>query len=243
MGLKATNSGADFELCPGGTYIARCYRVIDKGTTENSFGKMAHKVLISWELPTTLMHDGKPFSVHSTYTASTHEKSNLRRDLTQWRGAEFTQAEIDEFDLKRVLGVPGYLTVIHNEKGDRTYANVAGIISLPQGIQCPPAFNPPVVFDMDAPSKVVFDAFSDGMKDMVRKAQEWPVVERMMQGVPPEIGGDGFAKPQGAGQPADIAPPPQPVVSGADPIEDAPKPPTDADQYHGNMPGDETTVF
>jgi hypothetical protein len=50
-------------------------------------------------------------------------------------------------------------------------------------------------------------------------------------------------KPQGAGQPADIAPPPQPVVSGADPIEDAPNPPTDADQYHGNMPGDETTVF
>jgi len=48
--------GGDFELPPEDTHIARCYRVIDMGTTLNpTFNVRQHKVMLSWELPECLM--------------------------------------------------------------------------------------------------------------------------------------------------------------------------------------------
>ena len=146
MGLNARNSGnEDFPLCPAGTFVGRCYMVIDLGLQESSYqgvDSLQHKVRIGWELPTELMDNGKPWKIGKEYTLSLNEKANLYKDLISWRGAAFSAAELDPegdgFDIFRVKGAPCQLTVIHKESGTtkKSYANVIGVSKLMKGAAC-----------------------------------------------------------------------------------------------------------
>src|ERR1700685_4504260 len=96
--------GGDFEQPPIGTHMARCVRVIDIGTQRGEYqGKVniRRQCIIAWELPTELMSEGdsagKPFIVSRFYTASLGKKANLRADLQNWRGREFTEEELSGF--------------------------------------------------------------------------------------------------------------------------------------------------
>jgi hypothetical protein len=110
MGRYANDTGGgDFQHAPIGTHAARCIRLIDLGTQQGEWqGKPTFKnqVLVMWELPDELMEaqdDGqpRPFIVSKFYTNSLSEKANLRKDLTTWRGRDFTDDELDRFDLQR----------------------------------------------------------------------------------------------------------------------------------------------
>jgi len=140
MGLIArdTGEGKDFSPIDAGMHHAVCIGIYDLGTHWNErFNNQAHKVLIMWELPDERIEvekDGNklnlPKAISKQYTLSLHEKSNLRKDLETWRGKQFTQKELDGFDLKNLLGVNCMLQIIHREKNDKTYANVASIVPL-----------------------------------------------------------------------------------------------------------------
>src|SRR4051812_4472100 len=112
------NGGGDFQSAPVGTHIARCIRLIDLGTQQGEWmGKPTHKnqVLVMWELPNEMMQteDGdKPFIVSKFYTNSLGEKANLRKDLTTWRGRDFTDDELNKFDLQTILGAACMLSVV-----------------------------------------------------------------------------------------------------------------------------------
>ena len=54
-----------------------------------------------------------PRTISPRYTASLNVKSVLRRDLSAWRGRDFTQAELEEFNLRNIVGAPCLLQVIH----------------------------------------------------------------------------------------------------------------------------------
>lgn len=176
MGLTATQEGGgDFEMTPEGQYIARCYRIIDLGTQKitNSFGtKEQHKVMISWELigkDDPKMEDGRPFSVHQTYTVTLSEKGNLRPALEAWRGKKFTAEELEGFDLSKVLGQYCMIQVVHSDDGK--FANVQTIMAY-KG-EKPEPVNENIVFDIDNPDMDVFNALSDNMKAKIMSAPEW----------------------------------------------------------------------
>lgn len=142
MALMVTDTGGgDFKLVPQGTHIAVCFLVADIGMQETSYG-LKHKVIVGWELPQeTIEIDGeeKPMIIYQNYTASLSEKANLRQDLESWRGRAFTPQELAGFDLFNVLGHPCMVSVIHNESGQKTYANVQTVTSLPKGMNKPTA--------------------------------------------------------------------------------------------------------
>lgn len=100
--MKWNDAGSgNYEQPPVGTHLARCIKVIDIGTQKGEFqGKvtMKRQVIIGWELPNETMtegeHAGKPFGVSKFYTASLNEKANLRADLANWRGRDFTPQEL-----------------------------------------------------------------------------------------------------------------------------------------------------
>lgn len=142
MALMVTDTGGgDFKLVPQGTHIAVCFLVADIGMQETSYGPK-HKVIIGWELPQeTIEIDGeeKPMIIYQNYTASLSEKANLRQDLESWRGRAFTPQELAGFDLFNVLGVPCMVTVVHNESGQKTYANVSAVTAMPKGMDRPKA--------------------------------------------------------------------------------------------------------
>lgn len=194
--MKVSASGnTEFESAPVGTAAARCIKLIDIGTQEGEWqGKKNYRrqAILTWELPNTPMSEGdnagKPFIVNKFYTASLGEKATLRHDLVSWRGREFTVGELQEFDLKNILGKPCLVSVVHNENGK---AKVQGVIALPKGMDIPAQINQTVYFSLDEFDQTVFDSLSDGIKKMIIASPEY---QRIVSGEPkkPEGGGGDF---------------------------------------------------
>jgi len=176
MGRRASDpGGGDFEQIPAGTYIARSYRAVDIGTQHSEYNgepQVKNQFILFWELPTEMIDiDGeqKPRSISKFYTNSLHEKANLRHDLVSWRGKEFTEQELKDFDLNNILGKPCLLTVI--TKNDK--AKVQAVTGLPKGTKCPPMVNTQETFWWDEFTLEKFDALSDGLKKLIMRSDEY----------------------------------------------------------------------
>lgn len=187
MSLYAQSSGGNFELCPAGVHLARCYRIVDLGTQKTEYMgqvKHLHKVMLAWEIHGTdengdkiLMNDGRPFAIFKNYTLSWSEKANLRLDLQAWRGKPFSKEEMQKFDLKNVLGAWCMLNVIHREgTTGKTYANVGGITPVPSVIKhagLPDKVNKDELFTIENPDMSMFNSFSDNLKEKISNSPEW----------------------------------------------------------------------
>lgn len=142
---KDTGGGSDWEPVPTGTHLARCVTAVDLGLQATGFGTK-EKFYLGWEccgVRVTWEKDGKqhegPALIGSRYTTSIHPKSILGQHLVSWRGKEFTAEEREGFDLFNVLGAPCMLSVVHVNKDNKVYANVAAIMKVPQGTTIPEA--------------------------------------------------------------------------------------------------------
>lgn len=191
--------GTEFEQPPVGSHVARCIKIIDIGTQKGEYqGQPNYKrqVIIAWELPTELIttgdYAGKPFSVSKFYTASLSEKANLRKDLANWRGRDFTPEELQGFDSKNILGKACMLSVIHN---DKKKARVSGVMQIPKGLQVPEQVNETLFFSLDAFDQKVYDSLSDGYKRMIELSPEY---QHLKHGVSPS-----HDAPNGGGQGGD----------------------------------------
>lgn len=178
MGLTAKDKGGrDFEPVEEGLHHAICYGVIDIGTQFNSkFGKWVHQCYITFELPEQRIKiDGRdmPRAISKKFTVSLHEKAELRKYLQTWRGKAFSQEELQGFDIKNLIGVNCFIQIIHSQKNDKTFANIAGIIPLPKG-----------TVKRELENERVYFSFEDGMvnipantpgwiADQIKSAKEW----------------------------------------------------------------------
>lgn len=181
--IIATSSGStNFEPCPAGNHVARCYSMVHIGTIEDSYMGETHtvnKVRLTFEFPTErrIFNEEKgeqPYALSKEFTLSMHEKSNLRKMLEGWRGKAFTEAEAKSFDITKLLGVPCMVNVVHREKPDgKVYANIASISAVPKGLTCPDQINKSVVFTVNYFDWDVFDSFPDFLKDKIRASKEY----------------------------------------------------------------------
>ena len=189
MAFIATDSGGgNFKRVPSGVFIGRCYSLIDLGTqlTNGQYGeKLQHKIRIGWELfgedesgaPLTVDVDGKemPMTISKSYTVSLHEKSSLRKDLSAWRGKDFTDEEAKAFDVSKLMGAYCMVNVTTSENNGKVYSNVAGLTPLPGALKNakPAPVHAHVIFDLDAPNWKVFDAFHEKMQDAIKRSPEY----------------------------------------------------------------------
>lgn len=180
-------SGGNFERCPTGAHLARCYRIVDLGTQKSEYMgevKHLHKIMLGWEVhgvddngkPLTTK-DGRPFAMFKNYTLSWSEKANLRLDLQSWRGKSFDQEEMRKFDLKTVLGAWCMLNVIERPgTNGNIYANVNGVTPVPAIIKqsgLPKAVNPDEIFNLQEPDMAIFANFSDNLKAKITSSPQW----------------------------------------------------------------------
>jgi hypothetical protein len=178
MYLPKPNEGTEFTPPPSGTHAAVCFRVIDLGRQDTTFG-VKHQILLSWELPEELMTDGRPFMVSKRYTWSTSEKANLRKDLESWRGRAFKESDFGEggFDIKNVLGVGCLLNIVHdeNEKTGKTYANVSGVSKLPKNMTTGKPTNKIVYLALtpDGFDVAALNELSEGLKNTIKSSPEY----------------------------------------------------------------------
>ena len=187
MSFYVEDKGGNFERCPSGMHLARCYRIIDLGTQKAEYmgqTKYLHKVMLGWEIHGTddsgkplLMQDKRPFAIFKNYTLSWSEKANLRLDLQSWRGKPFTQEEMRRFDLKNILGAWCMLNVIEREgQNGKTYANINGVTPVPAIIKqngLPQGVNKTEMFNLQEPDMVLFETFSDNLKAKITSSPEW----------------------------------------------------------------------
>ena len=187
MSFYVEDKGGNFERCPSGMHLARCYRIVDLGTQKSEYmgqTKYLHKVMIGWEIHGSddngqplKMNDGRPFAIFKNYTLSWSEKANLRLDLQSWRGKPFTQEEMRRFDLKNILGAWCMLNVIEREgQNGKTYANINGVTPVPAIIKqngLPQGVNKTEMFNLQEPDMVLFETFSDNLKAKITSSPEW----------------------------------------------------------------------
>lgn len=156
MAITVSSTGTERTLTPAGNHIARCFSMVDVGTIQSEWQgqvKTLRKVRIGFELPNELHvfkeeNGEQPFTIYKTYTASLGEKANLRKDLESWRGKAFNDAELKEFAIDKLLGVPCMINVIHNvsNKGN-TYSKISSITPIPKGMEAPEQIHPTFIFD------------------------------------------------------------------------------------------------
>ena len=189
------NGGKDFKKIPPGTYVARCFQLIDLGEQlqDGKYGaSVQRKARIQWEVfgedeegqPLTVEIDGNhiPMTIGKTYTFSISEKAGLRKDLVSWRGREFTPEELQGFDITNILGAYCMLSIIHTEKDGKTYTNISAITPLPSAFKSakPEPFHENVIFTFDEPDMAVFKELPDWMKETMQKSPqyaEWASME------------------------------------------------------------------
>ena len=133
MGLNlkdAPQGSGDFALPEVGIHNAVFSKIFDLGVQDGFEGKPQHKICIYWEID-ELIPDGdfagKPFTLFNVYTFSKHPKSNLINHLNGARGRNFTEEELNDFDLDTVLGVGCTINVVHETKNGKTRAKIASI--------------------------------------------------------------------------------------------------------------------
>lgn len=195
MGFIAKDKGnADFKRIPPGSYIARCYLLVDMGEqlSDGKFGQsVQHKIRLGWEVfgedetgaPLTVEMDGvqRQMTIGKTYTLSLNEKAGLRKDLTSWRGRDFTPEELEGFDITNILNVYCMLNITTSEKDGKTYTNISAITPLPSALKNskPPADHEPVMFNLDEPDWQVFEALPEWLSDTIKKSPQYAELAAM----------------------------------------------------------------
>ena len=189
MGLIAKESGnsSSFKPVPPGTHLARCYRIIDLGTqkTVGSFGeKRQPKIMVQFEVHSEddqgepLVTDkGEPLSISKNYTLSLSENATLRKDLTSWRGKEFTAEELRGFELKNILGHWAMLSVTRAVGNNgKEYTNIIGISGVPAAIKkagLPEGKNKVALFSIAEADMEMFETFSKSIQEKIQSSPEW----------------------------------------------------------------------
>jgi hypothetical protein len=196
--IASSSGGTDFQLAPAGNHLARCYRIVDMGSHQNSYGNVLRKILISWELHGEDENglglstaDGKPLMISGNYTLSLSEKATLRALLEAWRNKPFSLDELNGFDITALLDKWCMVTIVHetSKQNQKTYANVKAVAPVPQAIKkngLPDGINKivSVSLEPDAFDRSLFDALSDGLKKKIMESPEYK-----------KIGGGSVAKP------------------------------------------------
>lgn len=176
MSLVAKDTGTEERvLISEGVHLAVCIGVWDLGTQHNEiFDRDVHQVLIMWEVPEErikIEDKELPLAISKRYTLSLNEKSSLRKDLEAWRGKAFPEETIKNgFDLKNILGKACQIQIIHTEKNGKTYANIAGIMSLPKGVKAPEPENPLRFFEI---GDEIPEGTPEWIKNIIMQSKEY----------------------------------------------------------------------
>lgn len=159
--MRKMKPQADRELPPAGNHPAYCCGVALTGWQDGLYG-LKEEILISWELPTILMVDGKPF-VRTAFLpfnlGLVHKGTKLAKIIwgwfPHWTDAQRVQARASiEKDptsfFKWLLGKACFLSLI--EKGDNVL--IDSLAAWPPGVpqKLPAPVTEPWYFDCENPA-------------------------------------------------------------------------------------------
>ena len=184
MTIIAKSTETSYPKVPIGVHKARCVKVIDLGTQKQEYGgeiSWKRQILVIWELPEELNND-QPMTISKFYTLSLHEKSNLGKDLTSWRGRPFTETEKQGFDVTKLIGGTCQENVMHKDNGKE---DISSIMPLGKDDKIAEQFNPSVSFDIgdyQKGQKETFNQLSEGIRRMILRSKELDGIDQTDNG-------------------------------------------------------------
>ena len=153
MPIKADAGVSNTPPVSVGSHQAVCYGVVAIGTQPSEKFTPRKKVIIFWELPHERGDFGErknvPRTISKRYTLSLSDRASLKADLENWRGKPFSAQEMSTFEIDRLIGANCLLSVQHESKGPKTYANVTAVMPLTKGMQKANQELPRVYFNLD----------------------------------------------------------------------------------------------
>ena len=171
---RQPEQGAKIEPISAGMHTAICYAVIDIGVHFSEvWQKEQHKILLIWETDeemTTADGEKKPKAISKEFVLSLHEKSDLYKTLTSWRGKAFTPQELSGFDVGKVLGAPCLINIVSVAKNDKTYSNISSITPLMKGQTPPIPFNKQIYFEFTEENLDKINDLPQWIGDKIRKS-------------------------------------------------------------------------
>lgn len=124
------NSGGNFAPHEEGNFRGVCVDVTPLVKRSGQYGEK-EEFRIVFETDAAAREDGSPQCVWSRgFTPSLNEKAAFRKFLRQWLGRDLTEAEETEFDTEDLLGKCANLVIVHEQNGDKTYANIVACTPL-----------------------------------------------------------------------------------------------------------------
>ena len=184
--LASASASFENKIPDSGTYPARCIQVIDLWTQTVEWQwqqKEQRKIRLTFELPTELEtfnpeKGEQPFVVSKNYTLSLSDKSKLREHLESWRGQEFTQQELDGFDIHNILGKECTISVVHEKSADgtKTYANLSTVSKAMKGVSIPEAINPLVYFTIEDFDQSIYDSLPEFLRTKIGESREFKAI-------------------------------------------------------------------
>lgn len=186
MKFPAKSGGDDFKVAPAGNHVAICNAIVDLGWQpgRGMYPQPKHEVYVRFELPDeqiSYQKDGQdvqgPMSIGRRFTASMSQKANLRKFIESWFGKSFPSDEVaSDFDLELLLGRKCLLNITHNEKGDKTYANIANATPLPKSMadNAAEAANPLISFDLSSWNNEAFQKLPEWLQKTINERLDDP---------------------------------------------------------------------
>lgn len=173
--IASDNGGQAIEKLENGVYTAVSSAIIDLGLQRNEqFGKTQRKFMLVWNIlgeDIEINDEKQPRVISKEYSFSLHEKSTLRKDLQAWRGKPFSEEELHGFNILSVLNKACQLQIILEERNNRKYNNIAGIMSLPKGTQVD-GLDDAYYFDMeDASTWENYCRIPNWIQEKIKKAE------------------------------------------------------------------------
>jgi len=181
MPLIAKSNAKEFKPLEAGTHIGRVVGIINIGTVTDSFkGEEVtrNRVFISFEVPEALKEDGKPYTIGQEFTLSMNSKGNLLPFIESLLGVKLDKDEAKEFDVYKLIGVPGMVNVIHSvpTAEGNVFANIKSVSPLPKGMACPDPVLTPYLFDYEEnfnPDFVLSMSQKTGLFKKITRSEEW----------------------------------------------------------------------
>lgn len=172
----STKQVTDYERIESGVYPARCIQVVELGTHDNTYQgetKKRKELMIVWEISGELMQDGRPFVVSWRGTNTLNEKGQLYNMLVSWRGAPFTEKQLQKFELKNILDACCMINVSKEiSKAGKPFNKVITVMSLPKGMKCDERQNPLVDFGINDINSEEFDKLWPWVQRIVMESDE-----------------------------------------------------------------------
>jgi hypothetical protein len=140
--MKFDDLTSDFEIAPEGPAIGVLVTFIDRGMQSGKFNERRQAAL-RWELPGVTTESGEPCIVFQTIFNLSMRSKALREVAKGLLG------ETAGLSLSDMVGKAAKLTIVHSERDEGTYANIASITPLKPGVKVPKHETKELFFSLD----------------------------------------------------------------------------------------------